>query len=46
VPLHFAPEEGGGTARITFDSPQRGLASGQVLAFYDGPRLLGGGVYV
>lgn len=46
VPLQFQPEEGGGTARITFASPQRGLASGQVLAFYDGERLLGGAVYV
>ena len=46
VPLHFDPEEGGGTARITFSTPQRGLASGQVLAFYDGARLLGGGIYV
>ncbi|HYP18273.1 MAG TPA: tRNA 2-thiouridine(34) synthase MnmA [Opitutus sp.] len=45
VPLEFVPE-GGHTALIRFHSPQRGLASGQVLAFYDGPRLLGGGVYV
>ena len=44
VPLEFTPE-GGGTARITFATPQRGLASGQILAFYDGERLLGGGVY-
>jgi len=46
VPLHFEPEAGGATARITFETPQRGLASGQVLAFHDGPRLLGGGVYL
>ena len=45
VPLEFIPE-GGGTARVRFRSPQRALASGQVLALYDGPRLLGGGVYV
>ena len=44
VPHAFAPEEGG-TARVTFADPQRGLASGQVLAFYDGERLLGAGVY-
>lgn len=44
VPLVFFPE-GGGTARVRFHEPQRGLASGQILAFYDGPRLLGGGVY-
>lgn len=44
VPLEFFPE-GGGTARIKFSSPQRGLASGQILAFYEGERLLGGGIY-
>lgn len=32
-------------ARITFDEPQRALSSGQVLALYDGDRLLGGGFY-
>lgn len=31
--------------RVTFDEPQRALALGQIIAFYDGPRLLGGGVY-
>lgn len=45
VPLEFIPEEGG-RARIRFHSPQRALASGQILALYDGPRLLGGGVYL
>ncbi len=45
VPVRFEPE-GGGTARIVFRDPQRGLASGQILALYDGERLLGGGVYV
>jgi tRNA-uridine 2-sulfurtransferase len=44
VPLRFIPQEGG-TARVEFEQPQRGLAAGQILAFYDGPRLLGGGVY-
>jgi tRNA-specific 2-thiouridylase len=44
VALEFF-SEGGGTARVTFREPQRGLASGQILAFYDGPRLLGGGIY-
>jgi tRNA-specific 2-thiouridylase len=33
------------TARVEFSEPQRGLASGQILALHDGPRLLGGGVY-
>ncbi|MDO8541726.1 MAG: tRNA 2-thiouridine(34) synthase MnmA [Opitutaceae bacterium] len=45
VPLRFVPEEGD-TARINFQTPQRGLASGQVLAFYEGERLLGGGIYL
>jgi tRNA-specific 2-thiouridylase len=44
VGLEFFPE-GGGTALIRFPEPQRGLASGQILALYDGPRLLGGGIY-
>jgi tRNA-specific 2-thiouridylase len=33
------------TALIRFSEPQRGLAAGQILALYDGERLLGGGVY-
>ncbi|HEX2099918.1 MAG TPA: tRNA methyl transferase PRC-barrel domain-containing protein, partial [Candidatus Synoicihabitans sp.] len=45
VPLEFVPEADG-SALIRFRTPQRALASGQVLALYDGPRLLGGGVYV
>ena len=45
VPLEFIPE-GGGTALIRFHSPQRALASGQILALYDGERLLGGGIYL
>ncbi len=44
VAMDFVPE-GGGTALIRFHKPQRALASGQILAFYDGERLLGGGVY-
>jgi tRNA-specific 2-thiouridylase len=45
VALEFIPE-GENSAFIRFPKPQRGLASGQILAFYDGERLLGGGVYV
>jgi tRNA-uridine 2-sulfurtransferase len=45
VPIDFIPE-GGGTALVRFRDPQRGLASGQILALYEGERLLGGGVYV
>lgn len=44
VALEFIPQ-GGGTALVKFREPQRGLASGQILAFYNGERLLGGGVY-
>lgn len=33
------------TVEITFDDPQRALALGQVIALYDGERLLGGGIY-
>ena len=44
VPIEFVPEDGD-SALVKFRDPQRGLASGQILAFYDGERLLGGGVY-
>lgn len=43
VPLEFIPEGDG--ALVRFANPQRALAGGQVLAFYDGERLLGGGIY-
>lgn len=47
VPLTFTPNpEDPTTATVHFETPQRGLASGQILAIYDGPRLLGGGVYL
>jgi tRNA-specific 2-thiouridylase len=36
---------GDDTARVRFAEPQRALASGQVLALYDGDKLLGGGFY-
>jgi tRNA-specific 2-thiouridylase len=45
VTLTLIPESLG-TARIRFETPQRGLASGQVLALYQGDRLLGGGIYL
>jgi tRNA-specific 2-thiouridylase len=44
VALTFEPD-GAGTARVRFSSAQRALAPGQVLALYDGDRLLGGGIY-
>ena len=36
---------GKGFAEINFETPQRALALGQVMAIYDGERLLGGGIY-
>jgi tRNA-specific 2-thiouridylase len=45
TPIEFIPE-GNDTALVRFTEPQRGLASGQILALYEGERLLGGGVYV
>jgi tRNA-specific 2-thiouridylase len=45
VPLEFLPN-GDGTALIRFAQLQRALASGQILALYEGEQLLGGGVYV
>ena len=47
IALTFTPDpENPTTATIRFREPQRGLASGQILALYDGPRLLAGGVYL
>jgi tRNA-specific 2-thiouridylase len=45
VPLEFFPGDVTGSARVVFREPQRALASGQILAFYAGEKLLGGGVY-
>lgn len=44
VTLNFTPTDSG-KAHIHFTEPQRALAKGQVLALYNGPRLLGGGIY-
>ncbi len=33
------------SAKVVFELPQRALSSGQVIAFYEGERLLGGGFY-
>ena len=44
VALEFIPEGADG-ALVRFREPQRALASGQILALYQGERLLGGGVY-
>jgi len=45
VSIDFVPESDG-CASIHFRTPQRALASGQILALYNGEELLGGGVYV
>lgn len=44
VSLSFRSIEDG-RAEIVFQEPQRALTPGQVLALYDGERLLGGGTY-
>ena len=43
-PITYHPH-GTDAATVEFASPQRALASGQILALYDGPELLGGGFY-
>ncbi|MBT3668088.1 MAG: tRNA 2-thiouridine(34) synthase MnmA [Opitutae bacterium] len=44
VSLLYRPLESG-RAEIVFEKPQRALTPGQVLALYDGERLIGGGTY-
>ena len=43
-PCRIAPTDDGRLS-VVFDRPQRALAAGQICAFYDGGRLLGGGVF-
>ena len=43
-PASYTPT-GPDSALVVFDEPQRALASGQILALYDGETLLGGGFY-
>ena len=40
----FKPK-GNNEAQVAFNHPQRALAKGQVIALYDGEKLLGGGIY-
>ena len=44
VPLLYRPINST-KAEITFERPQRALTPGQILALYDGERLIGGGTY-
>jgi len=44
VPLVFQPIDSD-RAEVLFDQPQRALTPGQVLALYDGERLIGSGTY-
>jgi len=44
IPATYKPI-GYRSAEISFREPQRALALGQVMAFYKGERLLGGGIY-
>ncbi len=44
VPINFKRIDKS-TALIEFETPQRALALGQIMAFYDGTKLLGGGIY-
>jgi len=46
IPIHFTPSKSGdGHAHIRFESPQRALAGGQIIALYHGEELLGGAVF-
>lgn len=45
TPIVFTPDGNGG-AHIAYKRTQRAIASGQILALYDGDVLLGGGVYL
>ena len=44
TPVKFIPDDSGG-AKIEYAETQRGIAPGQICAFYDGDCLLGGGVF-
>ncbi|MCH6259084.1 tRNA 2-thiouridine(34) synthase MnmA [Puniceicoccaceae bacterium K14] len=44
VNIHFRMI-GENSAEVEFQHPQRALALGQIMAFYDGEQLLGGGIY-
>ncbi|MCG8527809.1 MAG: tRNA 2-thiouridine(34) synthase MnmA [Opitutales bacterium] len=46
IPIERVERLEGDSFRVVFETPQRALAQGQVLAFYEEERLLGGGVMI
>ncbi len=46
VPGLVTPLENGRRAAVRFDAPQRDLTPGQAAVFYDGERVLGGGIAI
>lgn len=46
VPISSILAESDGSLRVIFESPQRALATGQIMAFYQDELLLGGGVMI
>ncbi len=45
VTLTIDADDSSNAAKLVFAKPQRALAAGQIVAFYDGEKLLGGAVY-
>ncbi len=46
TPAQVTPFDGGSRVRVVFDSSQRDITPGQAAVFYDGERVLGGGMIV
>ncbi len=44
-PADFIAHPDGRSAEVVFDEPQRALTPGQICAFYQGDRLVGGGIF-
>lgn len=44
VPVTVIPEDRGHRAKLVFDEPQFGVTPGQAAVWYDGDRVLGGGI--
>jgi tRNA-specific 2-thiouridylase len=44
VPVTVLPENGGDRVKLVFEQPQFGVTPGQAAVWYDGDRVLGGGV--